>query len=63
MPPPGWHIRALSRIRSFTITHNYEALSLGPSMPDGTRFLFVTSDDNASATQVPRILVLAIRGL
>jgi hypothetical protein len=45
------------------ILENYEALALGPTLPDGRRLLFVTSDDNASATQVPRVLVLAIQGL
>lgn len=45
------------------ILDNYEALSIGPTLPDGRRLLFVTSDDNASATQVPRVLVLAVRGL
>jgi hypothetical protein len=45
------------------ILDNYEALALGPTLPDGRRLLFVTSDDNASATQVPRVLVLAVRGL
>jgi hypothetical protein len=42
---------------------NYEALSLGPVLSDGRRLLFVTSDDNAKATQVARVLVLALRGL
>lgn len=42
---------------------NYEALSVGPTLPDGRRLLFVTSDDNASADQVARVLVLAVRGL
>lgn len=42
---------------------NYEALALGPTLPDGRRLLFVTSDDNASASQVARVLVLAVRGL
>ena len=42
---------------------NYESLALGPPLGDGRRLLFVTSDDNASATQVARVLVLAIRGL
>jgi len=39
---------------------NYEALAIGPRLPDGRLVVFVTSDDNASATQVPRILVLAL---
>lgn len=42
---------------------NYEALALGPVAPDGRRLLFLVSDDNASATQVSRVLVLGVRGL
>ena len=45
------------------ILDNYEGLSLGPTLSDGRRLLFVTSDDNAQAVQVARVLVLAIRGL
>lgn len=42
---------------------NFEALALGPRLPDGRRVLFVTSDDNSSSTQVARVVVLAVRGL
>jgi hypothetical protein len=42
------------------ILDNYEALALGPTLDDGRITLFVTSDDNGSAEQVARILVLAI---
>ncbi len=42
---------------------NYESLSVGPALPDGRRLLFVTSDDNESASQVARVLVLAVPGL
>lgn len=45
------------------ILDNYEALAVGPTLADGRRLLFVTSDDNASTTQVARVLVLAVRGL
>ena len=45
------------------ILDNFEALGLGPVTADGRRIIFVTSDDNARATQVPRVVVLAIRGL
>lgn len=45
------------------ILDNYEALSIGPVLGDGRRLLFVTSDDNAQATQVARVLVLALRGI
>ncbi len=63
----------LGKIECVTCTHpgkqdnplldNYEALALGPLLPDGRRVLFVTSDDNSSSTQVARIVVLAVRGL
>jgi hypothetical protein len=42
------------------ILDNYEALAIGPTLDDGRVTLFVTSDDNGSAEQVARILVLAI---
>jgi hypothetical protein len=45
------------------ILDNYESLSLGPSLPDGRKLLFVTSDDNAQSVQVARVLVLALRGI
>lgn len=43
------------------ILDNFEALALGPILPDGRHVVFVTSDDNAKATQVPRIVTLAVR--
>lgn len=42
---------------------NYEAMAIGPTTSDGRRLLFLVSDDNASATQVSRVLVLSVRGL
>ncbi len=42
---------------------NFEGLALGPLLADGRRALFVISDDNGSAAQTPRILVLAVSGL
>lgn len=42
------------------ILENYEGLALGPEVEDGRRLLFLVSDDNESATQVPRLLVLAV---
>jgi len=42
------------------ILDNYEGLALGPLLPDGRRIVFVISDDNARASQVARILVLAL---
>jgi hypothetical protein len=43
------------------VLENYEALSIGPWLPDDRRLLFVTSDDNARPEQRARILVLAVR--
>lgn len=45
------------------ILDNFEALALGPVLPDGRRILFVVSDDNKRDTQTARILVLAVTGL
>lgn len=42
------------------ILDNYEALALGPKLPDGRQVVFVVSDDNAQKSQVARILTLAI---
>lgn len=39
---------------------NYEALAIGPRLPDGRLIVLVTSDDNAQSVQVARVLVLAI---
>lgn len=39
---------------------NFEGLAAGPDLPDGRPTLLLVSDDNGRATQVARILVLAI---
>ncbi|MGI8858684.1 MAG: esterase-like activity of phytase family protein [Rubrobacteraceae bacterium] len=39
---------------------NYESLSLGPRLPGGRRSLLLQSDDNFSAGQVTRVVVLAV---
>ena len=40
---------------------NFEALSFGPALPDGTRTMLVVSDDNFRATQKTSFLLFAIR--
>jgi hypothetical protein len=45
------------------ILDNFEGLSLGPLLADGRRVLFLISDDNKRAAQIPRLLVLAVTGL
>ncbi len=43
------------------ILANYEALALGPVDAQGRRLLFVIADDNARASQTPRVLTLGLR--
>jgi hypothetical protein len=45
------------------ILDNFEGLALGPMLLDGRRVLFLISDDNRRATQIPRLLILAVPGL
>jgi 3-phytase len=45
------------------ILDNFEGMALGPTLADGRRVLFLVSDDNKRATQIPRLLVLAVAGL
>jgi hypothetical protein len=40
---------------------NFEALALGPTLPDGRRALLLLSDDNFNKDQVTRIIALALR--
>ncbi len=42
------------------ILENYEAMSLGPTLPDGRRLLFLISDDNGNDDQIARLLVLSL---
>ncbi len=39
---------------------NYEAMSLGPELPDGRASILLASDDNGRAAQIARIVVLAV---
>ena len=51
-PPSQWQRRRT--------LENYEGMTLGPTLPDGRRVLFLVADDNSHATQDARILALAI---
>ena len=35
-------------------------MALGPALPDGRRALLLVSDDNAGATQVTRVIAVAV---
>ncbi|WP_394832335.1 esterase-like activity of phytase family protein [Pendulispora rubella] len=43
------------------VLENFEAMTIGPALPDGRRLLFLTSDDNGRSDQVPRILIVAVK--
>ncbi len=40
---------------------NFEAMTLGPELPEGRHALLLISDDNAGPTQVTHVIALAIR--
>lgn len=50
-PPQSQRSRALE---------NYEGLALGPTLDDGRRLIFLVSDDNDLASQVARLIALAL---
>ena len=39
---------------------NVEGMALGPALPDGWRALLLISDDNVRATQVTRVIAVAV---
>ncbi|WP_394842897.1 esterase-like activity of phytase family protein [Pendulispora brunnea] len=43
------------------VLENFEAMTIGPVLPDGRRLLFLTSDDNGRSDQVPRIVIVAVK--
>ena len=56
-PPSG----AVAPARQPTpLLDNFEALALGPPLPDGRRLLLLLSDDNFGSDQVTRLIALAI---
>lgn len=61
MLPPGDVVHPAKQPNP--LLDNYESLTLGPTLPNGSRLLLLLSDDNGQASQVARVLVLAVRGL
>lgn len=43
-------------------TQNYEALSWGPTLPDGRRSLLVISDNNFSKKEITELVIFAVEG-
>jgi hypothetical protein len=48
--------------QSNPLLDNFEALTLGPVLPDGRQSLVLASDDNFSGGQTTRLVVLAVEG-
>ncbi len=52
----------LEKFRADKKVQNFEALSWGPTLPDGRRSLLVMSDNNFSKNEVTELLVFAVEG-
>lgn len=59
--PPGTTVHPAKQPNP--LLDNYEAITLGPTLPDGRASLILLSDDNGQASQVARLLVLSLRSL
>ncbi len=57
-PPSG---ATSPEVQPNPLLDNFEAMALGPKLPGGRRALVLLSDDNESATQVTRLIALAVR--
>jgi hypothetical protein len=51
--PPG-------AVQPNPLLDNFEAMTLGPVLPDGRQSLVLASDDNFGASQTTRVIVLAV---
>jgi hypothetical protein len=49
------------QVQPHPLLDNFEAMTLGPLLPSGRQVLLLLSDDNGSASQVTRVVALAIR--
>lgn len=58
--PPGGATTAPGATQSNPLLDNFEALTLGPVLPDGRQSLVLASDDNFSGGQTTRLVVLAV---
>jgi hypothetical protein len=58
--PSGGATTAPGAVQSNPLLDNFEALTLGPVLPDGRQSLVLASDDNFSGGQTTRLVVLAV---
>lgn len=58
--PPGGATTAPGAVQANPLLDNFEALTLGPVLPDGRQSLVLVSDDNFGSGQTTRVVVLAV---
>lgn len=58
--PPGGATTAPGAVQPNPLLDNFEAITLGPRLPDGRQSLVLVSDDNFSGGQTTRMNVLAV---
>lgn len=58
--PPGGAKTAPGAVQPNPLLDNFEALTLGPVLPDGRRSLVLVSDDNFNSCQTTRVVVLGV---
>ncbi len=58
--PSGGATTAPGAVQANPLLDNFEALTLGPVLPDGRQSLVLVSDDNFNRSQTTRVIVLAV---
>jgi hypothetical protein len=58
--PPDGATTPPDAVQPNPLLDNFEAMTLGPVLPDGRRALILVSDDNGSAVQTTRVVALAL---
>ncbi len=58
--PTGGAKAAPGAVQANPLLDNFEALTLGPLLPDGRQSLVLVSDDNFNRSQTTRVIVLAV---
>jgi hypothetical protein len=58
--PSGGAKTAPGAVQANPLLDNFEALTLGPVLPDGRQSLVLVSDDNFNSSQTTRVIVLAV---
>ena len=59
-PQPDTTQCAPGAVQPNPLLDNFEALTLGPVLPDGRQSLVLVSDDNFNRSQTTRVIVLAV---